>query len=122
MEQALPQHNKTVSESSPIWHLGKPNTNPTSRTNSLVLPPPPWDPWEFDPKFFQTLARWDQDHPESTFQHIYNKINTAVETVQPLFELIPDSPFPARGLVKALAHLVTLGWVSRPHPSLPYLT
>ena len=69
------------------------------------------DPWDFDAKFFEELSNWNEKNPQNTFERIFEKINTGVETVEPLFELIPDSPFPARSLVKGLAHLLTLGSV-----------
>jgi hypothetical protein len=72
---------------------------------------PPWDPWEIDPQFVQALSEWSHEHPESTLERVFDKINTGLENAQPLFELIPDNPFPARGLVTALAHLVKLGLV-----------
>lgn len=72
---------------------------------------PPWDPWQIDADFIKTLSQWNEDHPETTLERVLEKMKNAVETTQPLFELIPDGAFPARGLVKALAHLVLLGSV-----------
>ena len=89
------------------------DTNPISRTDPP--PAPAWDPWQIDHKFVKTLSRWNEDHPESTLVRVFDKINTGLENAQPMFELIPDSPFPARGLVTALAHLVQLGLVSQNH-------
>jgi hypothetical protein len=88
-------------------------TNSIFRTNPILDPitVPPWDPWEIDPKFVKALSKWDRDNPENTLERVFDKINTGLENAQPLFDLIPDSPFPARGLVTALAHLVKLGLV-----------
>jgi hypothetical protein len=88
------------------------------RTNPITVLP--WDPWEIDPKFVKLLSRWNDDHPESTLERVFDKINTGLENAQPLFELIPDNPFPARGLVTALAHLVKLGLVCQPGSYLYY--
>jgi hypothetical protein len=73
--------------------------------------PPPWDPWELNPEFFAAMSRWTIDHPESTLDKILDRLCTAVENGQPLLELIPDSPFPARSLIRGIAHLLQLGRV-----------
>jgi hypothetical protein len=39
------------------------------------------------------------------------KVNDAVTKNLPFAELVPDAPFPARGFVRALAHLLGLGVV-----------
>jgi hypothetical protein len=95
------------------------NTDLIFRTDPL--PAPAWDPWEIDAEFVKTLSRWNEDHPEHTLERVFAKINTGLENAQPLLQLIPDSPFPARSLVTALAHLVNLGLVCRSHLSLCYL-
>jgi hypothetical protein len=96
------------------------NANPISRTNPP--PAPAWDLWEIDAEFLKMLSQWNENHPDSTLERVFAKINTGLENAQPLFELIPDSPFPARSLVTALAHLVNLGVVCRLRLSLCYLT
>jgi hypothetical protein len=73
--------------------------------------PLPWDPWELNPEFFAAMSRWTIDHPESTLDRILDRLCTAIENGQPLLELIPDSPFPARSLIKGIAHLLQLGRV-----------
>jgi hypothetical protein len=71
----------------------------------------PWDPWELDPEFFAAMSRWTIEHPESTLDRILDRLCTAIENGQPLLELIPDSPFPARSLIKGITHLLQLGRV-----------
>ena len=78
-------------------------------------PDVPWDPWELDADFFAALSRWTLDNPESTLDRVFEKVSIGIEKGTPLFELIPDGAFPARGLVKALAHLLTLGVVCSSH-------
>ena len=73
--------------------------------------PPPWDPWELDPEFFAAMTRWTIEHPESTLDKILDGLCTAIENGQPLLDLIPDSPFPARSLIKGITHLLQLGRV-----------
>ncbi|KAG6816851.1 hypothetical protein H0H87_002337 [Tephrocybe sp. NHM501043] len=73
---------------------------------------PPWEAWKLDKTFFRTLAQYNASHPETTLDCVLDGIRTGLENHQPLFNLIPDAPFPARGLVGALAHLIKLGVVS----------
>jgi hypothetical protein len=77
--------------------------------------PPPWDPWELDSEFFAAMSQWTIDNPETTLNRVFDAMCTGIENGQPLLELIPDSPFPARSLVKALGYLLTLGRVRDPH-------
>jgi hypothetical protein len=72
-----------------------------------------WDPWELDPKFFKAMSRWTVDHPETTLDRVLDNICVGIENGKDLLELIPDSPFPARSLIKALGYLVKLGTVRR---------
>ena len=57
------------------------------------------------------MEAWKDQHPDSTLLKVMDKVNDAVTKNLPFAELVPDAPFPARGLVKALAHLLTLGVV-----------
>ena len=43
--------------------------------------------------------------------NVMERVNDAVKKNLPFADLVPDAPFPARGLVKALAHLLSLGVV-----------
>ena len=72
---------------------------------------PPWGVWDLDPKFFQALSRWTRDHPESSLDRVLSRICAGIDNGETFMQLIPDSPFPARGLLGALAHLVKLGAV-----------
>jgi hypothetical protein len=72
---------------------------------------PQIDPWELDAAFFATLSQWTLEHPESSLDRLLDKICVGIDRGKELLELIPDSPFPARGLLKALFHLVKLGTV-----------
>lgn len=78
---------------------------------SSTSPSPPWDEWELDPKFFKTLSRWTRDNPEKSIDRVLQNVCTGLENVQEIMQLVPDSPFPARSLIGALAHLVKLGAV-----------
>lgn len=80
--------------------LGKPSASP------------PWVHWKLDKTFFETLSQWTIDHPETTLDRVLDRIRSAIDNGQGFLDLVPDSPFPARGLVGALAHLIKLGAVS----------
>lgn len=75
----------------------------------------PWESWELDATFFSALSRWTLEHPESSLDRVLDRLCQAIEHGQGLLEVIPDGPFPARGLVKALAHLLKLGKVCSSH-------
>ncbi|KAG6867963.1 hypothetical protein C0993_009010 [Termitomyces sp. T159_Od127] len=66
------------------------------------------DKWELDAEFFSALSKWTLDHPESTLDRVLERIDQAIEGGKNYMELIPDTPFPARGLVKAVAQLIQL--------------
>jgi len=73
---------------------------------------PPWDEdWKLDEEFFKDLVDWDNQHRESTFLRVVEKIKDATITCKPFMELIPYEPFPARALVLALSHFLHLGVV-----------
>ncbi|RDB17108.1 Vegetative incompatibility protein HET-E-1 [Hypsizygus marmoreus] len=71
--------------------------------------PIPWEDWELDPEFFTALTHWTLLHPESALDRVLGKVSVAIEHGRDFMEFIPDSPFPARSLVNALAHLIKLG-------------
>ena len=64
-----------------------------------------------DSTFFKDMEEWKDQHPDSTLLKVMEKVNDAVSNNLPFAEMVPNSPFPARGLVKALAHLLSLGVV-----------
>jgi hypothetical protein len=70
-----------------------------------------WDSWELNPKFFTALTRWTIDHPDTTLDGVLKNVCDAIDRGRDLLEVIPDAPFPARSLVKALGCLVKLGAV-----------
>ena len=57
------------------------------------------------------MEAWKKKHPDSTLLKVMEAINDAITKNLPFTDLVPDVPFPARGLVKALAHLLALGVV-----------
>ncbi|KAG6898526.1 hypothetical protein C0993_006215, partial [Termitomyces sp. T159_Od127] len=57
--------------------------------------------WELDAEFFSALSKWTMDHPESTLDRVLERVDPAIEDGKDYMELIPDTPFPARGLIKA---------------------
>jgi hypothetical protein len=72
----------------------------------------PWDEdWKLDEKFFQEMKAWREQHPDSTLFHVMQKVKDAVTHGQNFIGFIPDAPFPARSLVKALSYLLSLGVV-----------
>lgn len=82
------------------------------RESFPLAEPPPWDDWDLDPNFFTALSRWTIKHPDSSLDRVFENICVGIDSGKSLFELIPNSPFPARGLIGALGHLVKLGAVS----------
>ncbi|KAG6858945.1 hypothetical protein C0995_012707, partial [Termitomyces sp. Mi166 len=52
------------------------------------------------------LDRWAAQHPETSLDKVLKQICDAIEQGKEFFEMIPDGAFPARGLVKGLAHLI----------------
>jgi hypothetical protein len=72
---------------------------------------PTWDSWELDSNFFKAMTRWTIDHPETTLHHVLDNMCVGIGNGKDLLELIPDSPFPARSLIKAIGYLVKLGTV-----------
>jgi hypothetical protein len=57
------------------------------------------------------MSRWTLEHPETKLDRVFDNICVAIDNGKDIIELIPDSPFPARSLVKALGYLVKLGTV-----------
>jgi hypothetical protein len=77
----------------------------------LSSPPSEWESWELDPEFFKAMSRWTIKHPETTLDRVLDDICVGIDKGKDLVELIPDAPFPARSLVKALGYLIKLGAV-----------
>ncbi|KAF8064413.1 hypothetical protein FPV67DRAFT_221251 [Lyophyllum atratum] len=74
---------------------------------------PPWENWELDANFLGALDRWTHANPESSLDRVLRRVCLLIDEGREFFEVIPDGAFPARGLVKALAHLVKLGHVRK---------
>ncbi|KAG6825428.1 hypothetical protein H0H92_003723 [Tricholoma furcatifolium] len=69
----------------------------------------PWDEWHLDSKFLVEITAWVENNPKTSLYKIMEKICNAIEPVKEFFELVPDGAIPARGILKALAHVVQLG-------------
>ncbi|KZP06619.1 hypothetical protein FIBSPDRAFT_939928 [Athelia psychrophila] len=65
--------------------------------------------WELDPDFFKAMSQWTKKHPESSLKSVMDKIFSVIDSSADVMEFIPDSPFPARTLVKSLVSLLKLG-------------
>jgi hypothetical protein len=75
---------------------------------------PPWQGWEPDPDFLYKLNKWNIAHKDDKLPAVLTKVNSILEskTLQAALEFIPNSPFPAKSLVKAMISLFLLGSVS----------
>lgn len=72
---------------------------------------PPWEGWELDKDFFQSLSRYREMNPNhnSKLGKVLDKINKGLSKGDDLYEMIPEGPFPARSIVIALGCLIKLG-------------
>lgn len=70
-----------------------------------------WEEWKLDAKFLADLDRWAAENPETSLDRLLRRICTTIDPMQGFLEIIPDGSFPARGLLKGLAHLASLGKV-----------
>jgi hypothetical protein len=84
---------------------------------------PPWERWEPDPDFLYELHKWNIAHKEDKIPAVLAKVYSVLESkpLQAALEFIPDSPFPAKLLVKAMISLFLLGSVSDVSCQLPIL-
>lgn len=71
----------------------------------------PWNTWALDEEFFAALSCWTIANPETGIDRVLDKVCIAIEANRDFIECIPDSPFPARSLVKALCQLLKVGTV-----------
>ncbi|KAG6815424.1 hypothetical protein H0H87_002028 [Tephrocybe sp. NHM501043] len=69
----------------------------------------PWENWNIDAIFLANLDRWATNNPETSLDQVWRRVCDAIDQGREFFEVIPDGAFPARGIVKALAHLVRFG-------------
>ncbi|KAG6885235.1 hypothetical protein C0993_004528 [Termitomyces sp. T159_Od127] len=93
-----------------------------SRSSSASSQPPspqPWEEWEFDETFLAALRDWDAKNPETTLQRIFQNASLAIDQGKDIVDALPDTPFPARGLVLSVLQLVRLGaTISEAQPEL----
>ncbi|KAG6915376.1 hypothetical protein DXG01_011777 [Tephrocybe rancida] len=83
-----------------------------SPRSKLSRPPksvPPWEDWELDAAFLSALNEWNIKNPESNLERVLGTASVAIDQAKDIMDVIPDSPFPARSLVRALLQLVKLG-------------
>jgi hypothetical protein len=75
---------------------------------------PPWKGWEPDPDFLYDLHKWNIAHKGNKLPVVLAKVNNILESkpLEAALEFIPNSPFPAKSLVKAMISLFLLGSVS----------
>ena len=75
---------------------------------------PPWQGWEPDQEFLYKLHEWDKKHKDEKLPAVLAKVNKVLElkSFQAALDCIPDNPFPAKSLVKAMISLFQLGSVS----------
>ena len=95
---------------SPCYNL---IVEPTSSKDPSRLVPP-WQGWEPDSNFLYDLHKWNFAHKDDKLPTVLAKVNSILESssLQAALEFIPDDPFPAKSLVKALVNLFLLGSVS----------
>ena len=77
------------------------------------IPTPEWKAWNIDGDAITQLRKWDDDHKDSKWRRLAEKIDQALKskTLDTLKAFIPDTPIPAKTLVEALLNLVELGIV-----------
>ena len=85
---------------------------PSSKDLSRLAPP--WQRWEPEPNFLNELQKWNNTHKNDKLPAVLAKVNSILESkpIEAALEFIPDSPFPAKSLVKAIINLFLLGSVS----------
>jgi hypothetical protein len=71
----------------------------------------PWETWNLDKQFLRALSRHNTDQPDQTLNRVVANICDNLEVRASLLAFIPEGPFPARDLVKALGSLVGLAVV-----------
>ena len=83
----------------------------TTQTN----PTPEWEAWNIDGDAITQLREWGAARVDSNWLKLAETIDWSLKskTLDAVKDFIPDSPIPARTLVKALLNLVELGIVRR---------
>jgi hypothetical protein len=74
---------------------------------------PEWVPIQFDSRDLQDLHQWNAANQDKRLPTILERIAKATDTVafKAALDLIPNYPFPAGNIVKALSVVVALGLV-----------
>ena len=121
----IPWHRRSPSQSTSGSRA--PSAEPQGKVHpqgiSTVGPPsskahpqsaPPWQGWEPDSTFLYELHKWNLAHKDDKLPVVLAKVNKVLESnpLQSALEIIPDNPFPAKSLVKAIISLFLLGSVS----------
>jgi hypothetical protein len=77
------------------------------------LQDPDWEAWNIDGDAIFKLRAWGAGRENSNWRKLDDTIDSSLksETLKALRDFIPDSPFPAKTLVKALLSIVQLGIV-----------
>ena len=85
----------------------------TAHGATQTNPTPQWEAWNIDGDAITQLRKWGNDHDGSKWLKLAEKIDESLKskTLETLKGFIPDTPIPARTLVKALLNLVELGIV-----------
>jgi hypothetical protein len=76
----------------------------------------PWAEWEVENDFLQQLDEWNRCNREDTVIRVLRRVHDKLDVLEsPSFrevlDLIPNSPFPARTLVKCLLNVLLVGLV-----------
>ena len=96
-------------EVSPFSNLvGPPSSEDPSRLAA------PWQRWEPKSNFLSELHKWNIAHRDDKLPTVLAKVNCILESksLEAALEFIPDNPFPAKSLIKAMLSLFLLGSVS----------
>jgi hypothetical protein len=88
-------------------------TLPSNTSSDLTDILPSWCPISLDSDVLRSLHDWDRNHPDHRIPSVLDRIATAMESFafKTALDLIPNAPFPAGTVVKALAAVVALGLV-----------
>jgi hypothetical protein len=90
-------------------------------THDISLSKAPWVGWQVDNEFLKKLHEWNVHEPQSTAIRVMKNVQEKLskfadlaesEVVKEAMELIPNDPFPAGTLVKALLNVLVIGVVS----------
>ena len=82
---------------------------------------PPWKRWEPGSNFLNDLQKWNTANKDRKLPAVLAKVNRILDSkpLQAALESIPNSPFPAKSLVKVMVSLFQLGSVSDVSAQIP---